>query len=114
MNLPKRKIRKVEIDGIGEICIKEPSAALSVRLQTVKGENETEKYLRFVAEALVDCLVNEDGTPMFISAQKALDELSQSAFNAISLEIMKEFPFSASGDAEKNSETIPDSSTPTN
>ena len=105
MPIPKRKITKADIEGVGEVFIKEPSAALSIRIQGIKADTDAERYGLAMAEAMAACLVDENGKPVFASAAEALEELSSVNFNKISAEIVK--GFSSVGEAEKNSETIP-------
>ena len=114
----KKRIVKVDIPEYGEFYVTPMTRALQRANKAVlKGtteENKGEALEQVTIATILACIVNADGTPAFSSADE-LDDLGLDLINELSNKILEvSSGIAPKGDPEKNSETIPNSSSHSN
>ena len=113
----KKRIVKVDIPEYGEFYVTPMTRALQRANKAVlKGtteENKIEALDEVSINILLACIVDRDGNPIFRGADE-LDDLGIDLINELSNKILEvSSGIAPKGDPEKNSETIPNSSSPT-
>lgn len=111
MDLLRNNITKLTIEGIGEVFIKRPSAATSIRLAQLTGidDSSTVKGFKTLAEIIYSCWVTEKGEWMLKSTDEAL-EMDTEGFSALGIAILNSFKPIPDDEVSKNSPTLPSDS----
>jgi hypothetical protein len=115
-DLPQTRIIPIEVEGLGEVKLRVPcSAWVTLDIPDIfqSTKHEARRMAKIEAAMIADCYVDENGNPVYDGYRDMLarlDPLVYPKLRAAALPVINSAI--AKGDAEKNSENIPDSSQP--